>query len=112
MKTARAGKARIVLVTCGGRREARKIADAVVGARLAACVNVILAPVESVYRWKGKVENAKEFLLVMKTTGTRLLALQKEVARLHSYKVPEFLVLDVAGGSLKYLSWLHESVSK
>lgn len=112
MKTARASKARIVLVTCGGRQQARKIAKGVVGARLAACVNVILAPVESVYRWQGKVENAKEFLLVMKTTGSRLVALQKEVARLHTYEVPEFLVLDATGGSINYLRWLHKSVSK
>lgn len=112
MNRARASKARIVLVTCSGRQEARKIAKVVVGARLAACVNVILAPVESVYRWQGKVENAKEFLLVMKTTGGRLGALQKEVTRLHTYEVPEFLVLDVTGGSSNYLRWLHKSVWK
>ena len=102
-------KARIVLVTCGSRREARKIAQAVVGARLAACVNVISASVESIYRWKGKVEAAKEFLLVMKTTAKRVDTLQNEVARLHSYEVPEFLVLEVAGGSAGYLKWLDEN---
>ena len=106
---AQTSKARIVLVTCGSRREARKIAQAVVGARLAACVNVICAPVESIYRWKGKVEAAKEFLLVIKTTAKRVDALQNEVARLHSYEVPEFLVLGVAGGSAGYLKWLGEN---
>jgi len=103
---AQTSKARIVLVTCGSRREARQIAQALVGARLAACVNVLSAPVESVYRWKGKVEGAKEFLLVIKTTAEQLDALQNEVARLHSYEVPEFLVLGVAGGSARYLEWL------
>ena len=102
-------KVRIVLVTCGSRREARKIAQAVVDARLAACGNVISSPVESIYRWKGRVEAAKEFLLIMKTTAKRLDALQNEVTRLHSYEVPEFLVLAVAGSSAGYLEWLVES---
>jgi len=101
--------ARVILVTCGSLTEARKIARAVVEKRLAACVNVILAPVESVYRWKEKVEKAKEFLLVIKTTGRRVEALQQEIARLHSYEVPEFLVLDLGGGSKKYLEWLVEN---
>ena len=102
---------RVVLVTCGSKGEGRKIAKAVVGAGLAACVNIISGPVESVYRWKGKVERAKEYMLVMKTTAPRLKELEKEVARLHSYEVPEFLVLGVEGGSGAYLRWVHESVS-
>jgi len=105
-------KTRVVLVTCGNLKESRKIAEAVVGKGLAACVNVVSAPVQSVYRWKGKVESAKEILLVVKTTIPRLKALEKEVARLHSYEVPEFLVLGVEGGSRGYLRWVHESVSE
>lgn len=107
---ARDTNARIVLVTCGSRQEARKIANAVVTAKLAACVNVVSNPMESVYRWKGKVETAKEFLLMMKTTAGKLPKLQKEVKRLHSYDVPEFLVLPVADGSKAYLDWLFASV--
>ena len=103
-------KARMVLVTCGSRREARKIARAVVGARLAACVNVVAGPVESVYRWKGKVRSAREFLLLMKTTASRLAQLENAVKRLHGYEVPEFLELRVSGGSEAYLDWLEESV--
>ncbi len=98
--------ARIVLVTCGTLAEGRKIARAVVAKRLAACVNVISVPVESVYRWKGKIESAKEFLLVIKTTARRLKELEKEITRLHRYDVPEFLVLRVDGGSKAYLEWL------
>ena len=105
----RATEARVVLVTCGSMAEARKITKAVVEKRLAACVNVVSASVESVYRWKGKVDSAKEFLLVIKTTALRLKDLEKEVARLHSYEVPEFLVLAVEGGSKKYLAWLTEN---
>jgi len=107
---ARETKARIVLVTCASRQEARKIAKEVVGAKLAACVNVISASLESIYRWKGKVETATEFLLVIKTTTGRLGALEKKVVRLHSYDLPEFLVLNVAGGSRAYLKWLAEMI--
>ncbi len=101
--------ARVVLVTCGSLSEGRKIARAVVTKRLAACVNVISAPVESIYRWKGKVEGAKEFLLVIKTAARRLKELETEIARMHSYEVPEFLVLHVDGGSRCYLEWLAEA---
>jgi periplasmic divalent cation tolerance protein len=101
---------RVVLVTCGSLKEARRIARGVVGKRLAACVNVGTAPVESVYRWKGKVESAREFLLVMKTTAARLATLEKEVKRVHSYDVPEFVVLEIAAGSKEYLRWVEESV--
>ena len=101
---------RVVLVTCGSLKEARRIARGVVGKRLAACVNIGTAPVESVYRWKGKVESAREYLLVIKTSATRLAALEKEVKRLHSYDVPEFVVLEIAAGSKEYLRWVEESV--
>jgi periplasmic divalent cation tolerance protein len=103
---------RVVLVTCRSLKEARKIAEGVVGARLAACVNVGTAPVESVYLWKGKVETAREFLLVIKTTAARLGALEKEVTRLHSYDVPEFVVLEVSAGAREYLQWVEESVGR
>jgi periplasmic divalent cation tolerance protein len=104
--------ASLVLVTCGGLAEARRIAKAVVAKRWAACVNLVSAPVESVYRWKGQVEQAKEFLLIIKTTKRRLKELQKEIARLHSYDVPEFLVIGVESGSRKYLDWLAENVGE
>ena len=106
----RRADARVVLVTCGSLAEGRKIARAVVGARFAACVNLVSAPVESVYRWKGRVEGAKEFLLLIKTTGRRVKELEKEISRLHSYEVPEFLVLRVDDGSKRYLDWLANGV--
>ena len=109
---ARRTNAKVVLVTCGRMSEARKIAQSVVAKRLAACVNILSAPVHSIYRWQGKVERGKEFLLIMKTTAPRLRALEKEVVGLHSYDVPEFLVLGVDGGSEGYLRWVHESVGE
>jgi periplasmic divalent cation tolerance protein len=100
----------VVLVTCGSRSEARKIARLVVEARLAACVNILSAPVESVYRWKGKVESANEFLLVMKTTKARFSKLRDAILKAHSYDVPEIIALPIASGSLKYLDWIAGSV--
>lgn len=79
--------------------------------RLAACVNIVLSPVESFYTWKGKLEKAREYLLIMKTTAKRLAALENEVKRLHSYDVPEFIALPISQGSKEYLSWLNESVA-
>ena len=96
----------VVLVTCANLAEARRIARWLVEARLAACVNVLGAPVHSVYRWKGKVESAREHLLVIKTSRGRLSALQRAVMRLHSYDVPEIIALPIAAGSRAYLKWL------
>lgn len=100
----------LVLVTCGSAGEARRIARALVERRLAACVNVAGAPVESVYRWKGKVERAKEVMLVIKSSRARFRALQAQVKRLHSYDVPEIIALPIVAGSREYLAWISERV--
>lgn len=100
----------VVLVTCGSVKEARTIARALVKGNLAACVNILPSAVESIYRWKGKVESAKEFLLVIKTIRKRFAAVQAEVRHLHSYEVPEIIALPIAGGSRDYLSWIADSV--
>jgi periplasmic divalent cation tolerance protein len=100
----------LVLVTCGSRKEARRIARALVGQRLAACVNEIGVPVASTYRWKGKVESAKEFLLLIKTSKKRFAAVRDAVRKLHSYDVPEIIALSIAAGSRAYLDWIAASV--
>jgi periplasmic divalent cation tolerance protein len=71
---------------------------------------VVLNPVESIYRWKGRVEVSREYLLIMKSTARRLTELERIVRSMHSYGVPEFLVLPVVAGSHAYLEWLVESV--
>jgi len=96
----------LVLVTCANAAEATRIARAVVEARLAACVNILPGAVTSIYRWKGKVESARERLLLIKTSRKRLAKLQASVERLHSYDVPEFIALPIATGSRAYLTWL------
>ncbi len=100
----------VVLVTCGSRKEARKIARALVEQRLAACVSEIGVPVASTYRWKGKIESAKEFLLLIKTSKRRFAAVRDAVRMLHSYEVPEIIALPIAAGSLKYLDWIASSL--
>lgn len=102
------GRNRVVIVTCANRHEARRIAQAVVGKRLAACANIFNASVYSVYRWKGKVETAREIIMFLKTTTKRLPQLEREVRRLHSYNVPEFIVLPIVAGSSGYLRWIEE----
>lgn len=98
----------VVLVTCANSAEAKRIARAVVEARLAACVNILPGAVTSIYRWKGKVESAREKLLLIKTSRKRLAKLQAAVERLHSYDVPEFIALPIAAGSRAYMAWLDE----
>ena len=100
-----------MLVTCGSRAEARRIARQIVLRRLAACANLLETPVQSIYRWKGKVEKAREFLLLIKTSSARLAALEAEVKRLNSYEVPEFLALPIITGSRAYLRWLADCVT-
>ncbi|HLZ14350.1 MAG TPA: divalent-cation tolerance protein CutA [Candidatus Acidoferrum sp.] len=97
---------RVVLVTCGNLVEARRIARKVVGRRLAACATIVLGPVQSVYRWKGKVEVSREQLVLIKTVEKQLPALEAEIKRLHSYEVPEILALPAAWASPDYLKWL------
>jgi periplasmic divalent cation tolerance protein len=100
----------VVLVTCRSAKEARRIAEAVVEQRLAACVNILGAPVRSIYRWKGRIESAREILLVMKTSRRRFAALQKKIEQLHSYDVPEVIALPIITGARRYLGWIAESV--
>ena len=102
---------RIVLVTCGSIAEARRIGRNVVEQKLAACANIVRG-VESIYRWKGKLERAREVLVVIKTTANRLPELEREVKRLHCYDVPEFIVLPIVAGSRKYFGWLRESTAQ
>jgi periplasmic divalent cation tolerance protein len=100
---------RLILVTASPRAEAKRIAHALVEERLAACVNLI-GGVHSAYRWKETVETADEILLLIKTRQEKVDAVRTRVHELHSYEVPEFLVLDVTAGSSAYLEWIASCV--
>jgi periplasmic divalent cation tolerance protein len=99
----------LVLTTAGNETEARKIAHELVERQLAACVNII-PRIQSVYRWEGKVETAEESLLVIKTTKGRGADVQAAVRELHSYDLPECIVISMEGGSAEYLKWIEASV--
>jgi periplasmic divalent cation tolerance protein len=99
----------VVFVTCASTAEARRIATALVKRRLAACGNVLGSGVSSIYRWKGKVEKAREVLLILKSTRRAYTNLEREVLRLHSYKIPEIIAVPVVAGSRQYLEWVRES---
>ena len=96
---------------CADAAEARKLARRAVEKRLAACGNVISGKALSVYRWKGKVEQAREVLLILKTTRARFQALEAELRRLHSYEVPEIIALPVVAGLTEYTNWVAENVT-
>ena len=99
----------IALCTCADQEEAERIGRHLVEQHVAACVNIVPA-VQSIYRWQGVVESATEFLLIIKTDSAHRDEVQAAIARLHSYEVPEFLVLPVAGGSEAYIRWLTTSL--
>ena len=101
----------VVLVTCRSTKEAERIARTLVETRLAACGNILLTPVRSIYRWKEKIESAREVLLVIKTSRRRFPKLEAAIKRLHGYEVPEIIALPITAGSESYLSWLAESVA-
>jgi periplasmic divalent cation tolerance protein len=86
------------------------LARVLVEERLAACVNILPSMV-SIYRWKGAVEEDHEHQMVIKTTADRVPALEARLRQLHPYELPEFLVLDVAGGGAAYLTWVRDSVA-
>jgi periplasmic divalent cation tolerance protein len=94
-----------VFTNCPDAETAEAIANAVVEARLAACVN-ILAPCRSVYRWQGRVEQAVEVPLLMKTTAECYAALESMIRQCHPYQIPEIVALPVERGLPAYLQWV------
>lgn len=106
-----ASDAIIVFMTASNGEEAARLAEMLVGAHLAACVQ-ILPEIESVYRWQGKIERAAEILLLAKTTKSKFEELEREVRALHSYDTPEIIAVPVVAGSAPYLEWLRQATDK
>lgn len=99
----------IIFVTCASKKEAEKIVDALLAKRLVACGNIV-SGVDSKFWWKGKIDSAKETLLILKTTASKFNAVEKEARRLHSYDVPEIIALPIVAGSKEYLSWINANI--
>lgn len=98
----------IVLTTFPAEGNADVLARMLIDERLAACVN-ILPPMQSIYRWEGKVDDATERQLIIKTAASRVDALKEKLLEVHPYELPELLVIPVTGGSEKYLEWIAAS---
>ncbi len=101
---------RIVLTTASSEEEARKLARHLVEGQVAACVNIV-PHITSIYRWQGKIEEAREWLLIVKTTAAAFAQVRQAIAELHSYELPECISLAIEDGSPAYLEWIAESVS-
>ena len=96
----------LVLTTCPDKEIAERIAQVLVEEGLAACVN-ILPPMQSIYTWKGKIEQANEQLLIIKASNTRFLAIRERIQALHPYELPEIIAVPIADGLPGYLAWLN-----
>jgi periplasmic divalent cation tolerance protein len=99
----------LATTTTSTREDAGKIASALVEERLAACVQIV-GPITSVYRWQGAVEEEKEILLLIKSTGDLVPRIAELLDRIHPYDVPELIATPITGGSSAYLSWLEENI--
>lgn len=99
---------KIVLTTAGTKEEAENIARALLERKLAACVNVVA--IDSIYRWKGKVESSPEHLLIIKTTAKAFDGVRTAIEELSTYDLPECIQLPIEAGSQAYLKWIDDSV--
>jgi periplasmic divalent cation tolerance protein len=99
----------LVLTTASSKDEAQKIGRVLVERLLAACVTVV-PQVRSIYRWEGEIEEAEEWLLILKTTRGAFERVRDAIVELHSYDVPECISLSIEDGSVAYLSWMGQSV--
>ena len=100
----------VVMVTVGSAEEAAALARTLVEERLAACGNIV-ERIRSIYRWKGKIEDEGEALIVLKTTAARFDALRARIVQLHSYEVPEVIAFEMAGGHKPYLDWIDSNTA-
>ena len=99
----------VVLVTASSQEEGKAIAQALVEAKLAACVT--LMPVHSIYTWQGQVMDEQEWQMVIKTELTQFPVLENKIRELHSYEVPEIIALPIVAGSEPYLQWTSSHVA-
>jgi len=99
----------VILVTVASKMEGKRIAQELLKKKLVACVN-IAGEVESLFWWKGKIDRAKEYLLVIKSKRPKLQKIIQAVRSLHSYEVPEIICLPIIAGYKPYLNWINESI--
>ena len=95
----------VIFVTASSKKEAQKIAAGLIKQKLAACVSV-LDKVDSVFFWENKVQKAKEFLLIIKSTRAKFKQVAKLIKSMHSYEVPEIIAIPIITGDKSYLRWI------
>lgn len=100
----------VIFVTASSKEEAQKISAGLIKHKLAACVNIV-DKVDSVFFWDGKIDRAKEALLIIKSKKEKFSKIIKLVKSLHSYKVPEIIALPIIAGDKAYLRWMDAAVS-
>ncbi|MEP6962739.1 MAG: divalent-cation tolerance protein CutA [Acidobacteriota bacterium] len=101
----------VVLCTCESEEQAGSIARSLVEQNLAACVN-ILPNIRSIYRWKGTIEDAAEYLLVIKSRRDKFDALREAIVKIHSYDLPEVIAVPIVDGAQAYLRWIDQSLDR
>jgi len=101
----------VAIITAGSYEEAHKIAEALVQGGKAACVNIV-PEASSLFRWRGRVEEAEESLLLVKTRAELFHEVVRVVKEIHSYEVPEIIALPVVDGDADYLAWLAKETGK
>ena len=101
----------IVLVTTSSEEEAHKVAELLLGQRKAACVNIV-PKVDSSFWWQGKLDSARESLVIIKTSASLLPEIIDLVKSVHSYEVPEIIALPIIGGNEDYLKWIDDEVKE
>ena len=99
----------VIFITTSSEQEARKLADQLLTKRKAACVNIV-SKVDSSFWWQGKLDSARESLLIIKTRASLLHEVIELVKSVHSYEVPEIIALPIIGGSEDYLKWIDDEV--
>lgn len=100
----------VVYITVPSPEEGEKIARVLVEKRLVACVNIIPG-IRSIYHWEGKICDDRELLLIAKTKASLFESLEKEVKKLHSYKVPEIIAVPISAGSSDYINWIEANTA-
>ncbi len=96
-----------IFTTIGSKKEAASIAKSLVAKKFAACVQ-ILGPITSIYRWKGKVETAKEWMCIIKSQRKLFDKIEAEIIQIHSYELPEITMSDISGNK-EYLLWIRDN---
>ncbi|MFA5084903.1 MAG: divalent-cation tolerance protein CutA [Candidatus Omnitrophota bacterium] len=99
----------LIVVTCASKKEARDISGRLLAKRLVACAN-ILPKIESKFWWKGKLDSAAEFTVMMKTVTSNFKKIESEIKRVHSYEIPEIIAVPIVAGSGDYLDWISRAI--